>query len=87
MGQGETRSPTAGAPLGALGRPRASFTRLNGTLALVAILFATHPRFKDHATGAGHPERPARLDAVLEGARWAGVVDDLVSVELRAANA
>ncbi len=85
MGHGEIRRPTAGAPLGALGRPRASFTRLNGTLALVAILFATHPRFKDHATGAGHPERPARLDAVLEGARWAGVADDLVSVELRAA--
>ena len=39
----------------------------------------------DHATGAGHPERPARLDAVLEGATWAGVADDLVSVEPAAA--
>ena len=85
MGQGEIRRPEAGASLGALGRPRASFTRPNGTLALVAILFATHPRFKDHATGEGHPERPARLDAVLEGAKWAGVADDLVTVEPRSA--
>ncbi|HTN80831.1 MAG TPA: histone deacetylase [Acidimicrobiales bacterium] len=51
----------------------------------MAILFATHPRFRDHATGPGHPERPARLDAVLAGAEWGGVVDDLVHLEPRAA--
>ncbi len=51
----------------------------------MAILFATHPRFKDHATGDGHPERPARLDAVLAGAAWAGVADDLVALEPRLA--
>ncbi len=51
----------------------------------MAILFATHPRFLDHATGAGHPERPARLDAVLEGAKWAGVADALTMVEPRLA--
>jgi acetoin utilization deacetylase AcuC-like enzyme len=51
----------------------------------VAILFATHPRFRDHATGAGHPERPARLDAVLEGAKWAGVAEALTPIEPRLA--
>ena len=33
----------------------------------VAVLFVTHPRFLDHDAGRGHPERPARLTAVLEG--------------------
>jgi acetoin utilization deacetylase AcuC-like enzyme len=31
------------------------------------LLVATDPRYRDHDPGRGHPERPARLDAVLEG--------------------
>ena len=42
------------------------------------VLFATHAAYLDHLTGEGHPERPARLDAVLAGARDASVVDGLV---------
>src|SRR5262245_35081287 len=88
FGHGEMRRPSPSVSHSAADAPtrlRASFTRLNGTLALVAILFATHPRFRDHATGAGHPERPARLDAVLEGAKWAGVADALTMLEPRLA--
>jgi acetoin utilization deacetylase AcuC-like enzyme len=47
----------------------------------VSILFATHPRYLDHEAGRGHPERPARLEAVLSGARYGGVDDALVFLE------
>jgi acetoin utilization deacetylase AcuC-like enzyme len=33
----------------------------------VAVLFLTHERYLDHNPGRGHPERPARLQAVLDG--------------------
>jgi acetoin utilization deacetylase AcuC-like enzyme len=51
----------------------------------VSVLFATHESYLDHLTGPGHPERPARLQAVLAGARDASVADALVPVEPRAA--
>lgn len=51
----------------------------------MAVLFATSPRYLDHLAGIGHPERPARLEAVLAGARRAGVADALIPVEPRAA--
>lgn len=44
----------------------------------MAVLFAIHPRFFDHDTGAGHPERPARLVAVERGIDQAGLRDGLV---------
>lgn len=44
------------------------------------MLLETHPQYLRHDTGAHHPERPARLDAVLAGIRAAGVGDDLVEV-------
>ena len=34
----------------------------------MTVLFVTHPRYFDHDTGSGHPERPQRLTAVLQGA-------------------
>ncbi len=44
------------------------------------VLYATHPRFLDHDTGAGHPERPARLRAVESGIDVAGLREALVPV-------
>ncbi len=41
------------------------------------VLLATHPDFLDHDTGPGHPERPARLDALAEGLRRAGIDEAL----------
>jgi len=51
----------------------------------VAVLLSTHPRFADHRTGTLHPERPARLEAVLAGARAARLGDDLLRVTPRMA--
>jgi hypothetical protein len=34
---------------------------------MAKVLLSTDPRFLDHLTGAHHPERPARLEAVLAG--------------------
>jgi acetoin utilization deacetylase AcuC-like enzyme len=46
----------------------------------VAVILETHPQFLRHDTGPHHPERPARLDAVLAGIRAAGVEDALIEV-------
>ena len=51
----------------------------------MTILLATHPRYLDHETGTWHPERPARIEAVLAGVARSGVADDVVRVEPRAA--
>jgi len=51
----------------------------------VRILFATHERYLDHDAGRGHPERPARLEAVLSGARFGDVAEALVPLEVRRA--
>ena len=37
------------------------------------ILFGTHPKYIEHDAGSGHPEQPARLDAVLAGVEESGV--------------
>ena len=47
----------------------------------MTLLVATHPRFFDHDTGAGHPERPPRLTAVLQGITDAGLDELVRSVE------
>ena len=49
-------------------------------LVAVAVLLLTDPRYHDHLASPHHPERPARLDAVLEGAAMAGLGDELVPV-------
>ena len=51
----------------------------------MAVLLGTHPRFAEHNTGYGHPERPARLDAVLRGIEAAGVGEALMPVAPRPA--
>jgi acetoin utilization deacetylase AcuC-like enzyme len=44
----------------------------------VPVLLASHERYLDHLAGRRHPERPARLDAVLGGLERAGLDDALV---------
>jgi acetoin utilization deacetylase AcuC-like enzyme len=51
----------------------------------MSVLFVTHERYRDHQTGHGHPERPERLRAVVDGARLSGLDSDLVQVEPRPA--
>ena len=48
-------------------------------------LLVTHGRYLDHDTGYGHPERPARLEAVLSGVRYAGVDGAVIPIEPRPA--
>jgi acetoin utilization deacetylase AcuC-like enzyme len=38
------------------------------------VAFGTHPRFVDHLTGAGHPERADRLRAIAAAVRLAGLI-------------
>ncbi|MCU1451704.1 MAG: putative deacetylase [Acidimicrobiales bacterium] len=49
------------------------------------VLVETHPRYLAHDAGRGHPERPARLEAVLAGLEAAGLGDALVWGEPRPA--
>ena len=51
----------------------------------VAILWITDERFLGHDTGRTHPERPARLSAVVNGVAGAGLEDALVPTEPRMA--
>jgi len=51
----------------------------------VGLLFATHSRYLDHVASPNHPERPARLEAVLQGAHQTPVADALVPIEPRPA--
>src|SRR4051812_45527105 len=51
----------------------------------MSILFVTHARYLDHVAGARHPERPARLEAVLKGLRRADLAEATVSIEARPA--
>ena len=46
----------------------------------MTVLVETHPAYLRHDTGPHHPERPARLEAVLAGIRSAGVDDAIVEV-------
>jgi acetoin utilization deacetylase AcuC-like enzyme len=50
-----------------------------------AVLLETHEAYLDHNPGRSHPERPARLEAVLAGAREGAGGDALAWVAPRAA--
>ena len=50
------------------------------------MLLVTDPRYHDHLASPHHPERPARLDAVLEGVAIAGLADEVVPTTPRAAS-
>lgn len=51
----------------------------------MTLLVASDPRFAEHDAGRGHPERPARLEAVERGIAEAGLEEALVRVAPRAA--
>src|SRR3954470_2788818 len=51
----------------------------------MTVLLSTSERYLDHDAGRGHPERPARLGAVLRGAEAAGLDDELVRAPPRRA--
>lgn len=53
----------------------------------MTILLATHPQFLEHDTGAWHPERSARLEAVRHGIAAADLGEALVPFEPRPATA
>lgn len=46
----------------------------------MTVLLEVHPVFVKHDTGPGHPERPARLDAVVAGIESAGLSDAVQQV-------
>jgi len=56
-----------------------------GAVTTGSVVLETHEALLDHLTGGGHPERPARLEAVLAGIQAAGVSEALVPVAPRAA--
>ena len=47
----------------------------------MTVLFATHAAYLEHLAGPRHPERPERLQAVLDGVRLAGLTDAIVPVD------
>lgn len=51
----------------------------------MTFLLVSHPRFWEHDTGVGHPERPARLDAVGAGIHRAGLDEAAIPVTPRPA--
>ncbi len=51
----------------------------------MTVLFATHTAYLDHLTGPGHPERPARLQAVIDGATAPALAGAVVALEPRVA--
>jgi len=51
----------------------------------MAVLLETHEAFLEHLQGVEHPERPARLEAVLSGIDAAGVGEAVIRVAPRPA--
>ena len=51
----------------------------------MSLLFLTHEAYLDHVNGPTHQERPARLGAVIDGARDADIAEALVPLEPRPA--
>ena len=47
----------------------------------MTVLFATHAAYLEHLAGPRHPERPERLQAVLDGVELAGLHDALEPLE------
>lgn len=47
----------------------------------MSLLFVTHDRYLDHVAGPGHPERPARLSAIVTGIERAGLGDAITPID------
>ena len=56
-----------------------------GSVAAVTVLFATHAAYLEHLAGPRHPERPERLQAVLDGLHLAGLHDAITPLAPQAA--
>ncbi len=54
-------------------------------LRIVTVLLETHEAYLRHDNGPGHPERPARLQAVFRGIERAGLTEAVVAVSPEAA--
>ena len=72
-GSSSENEPTRKGPQGPKKQP--------ATTALLA-----DPIYKQHLTGAGHPEQPGRFDAVLQALEEAGLLEDLPKIDRRAAS-
>ena len=56
------------------------------TFPLVSTGLVCDPAYRDHDTGPGHPERPARVDAVIQGLQRAGLLERCRVIAPRAAS-
>jgi acetoin utilization deacetylase AcuC-like enzyme len=56
------------------------------TFPLVPTGLVCDPAYRDHDTGPGHPERPARVDAVIQGLQRAGLLERCRVIAPRAAS-
>src|ERR1700686_5650322 len=56
-------------------------------IAAMTTAYITHPECPGHGMGAGHPESPARLNAVNEHMRSSGMLDELRCLEAPLAEA
>ena len=63
----------------------AAEVRRRGYRGAVSVVWITDDRFLDHDTGRSHPERPARLRAVVDGMQRAELNDALIPIEPRLA--
>ena len=52
----------------------------------MTVLFATHPAFAEHVTSPSHPERPARLEAVVRATQHPALVDAVQPLVVRPAS-
>lgn len=75
-----SRTLRAPGPAGVGGETEAGHTGV-----AMATLLYTDPRYRQHDTSPGHPERAERLAAVDTGVDDSGVAEDLIRVEPRAA--
>lgn len=58
-------------------RPACAAATASTLAGSVTVLFLTHERYLDHDPGRGHPERPERLQAVLDGIHDADLAEAL----------
>src|SRR5437899_143040 len=66
--------------------PRAGADRATTTSdQTVRVGFYDDPAYREHDAGLGHPERPERLDALVQGLRQGALIDRLAALPARPA--